>query len=165
MPVLFLPQNKYAYHQSTALVGFALALAMLLKKVIETKNRFSKFIVGATIGIFIALSIFSIDFTIKNSFVLLRAKIVEKVLGNFQREFPSLSEGSIVYIKNDPNYPEISEEWGSSSKQAFYILSGSDAFQLIYKDPSINVLYEDVDNNVKGVEYGSYYTLNATFPY
>ena len=152
MPVLFLPQNKYAYHQSTALVGFALALAMLLKKVIETKNRFSKFIVGATIGIFIALSIFSIDFTIKNSFVLLRAKIVEKVLGNFQREFPSLSEGSIVYIKNDPNYEYKIESWGASARQAYYALNGEYAFKVFYGD-SVKVYYEGVRDLPDGVDF------------
>ena len=152
VPVLFLPQNKYASHQSTALAGFALALTMLLKKVIETKNKFSKFIAGATIGVFVALSIFSIDFTIKNSFVLLRAKIVEKVLGSFQREFPSLSEGSIVYIKNDPNYEYKIESWGASARQVYYALDGEYAFKVFYGD-SIKVYYEGVSDLPGDVDF------------
>lgn len=151
IPVLFLPQNKYAYHQSTALVGFSLAFTILLKKVIETKIRFSRFIVFATIAVFTALSIFSVDFTIRNNFLLLRAKIVDKVLKSFQREYPALAESSIVYIKNDPSYEYKIESWGASARQAYYALNGEYAFRVLYGD-SVKVYYEGVLDLPKDVD-------------
>ena len=55
-----------------------------------------------------------------------------------------MPEGAVVYFKNDPNYPFIAEDWGGSSKQAFFILSGDNAAQLLYKDNSIRSYYEDL---------------------
>ncbi len=43
-----------------------------------------------------------------------------------------------------PNYPHLTKEWGSSSKQANVILNGADALQLLYKDPTLKILYEDL---------------------
>lgn len=43
-----------------------------------------------------------------------------------------------------PNYPFIAKEWGSTSKQAAFVLNNEDALQLLYKDPSLRVFYEDL---------------------
>jgi len=37
LPVIFLPQNKHAYHQTTSLAGFSIAFALILRKFVETK--------------------------------------------------------------------------------------------------------------------------------
>ncbi|EKD90378.1 MAG: hypothetical protein ACD_31C00005G0004 [uncultured bacterium] len=164
LPYIFFPMHKFIYYLSLPSVFFSAALGILIGSNFRD-NKKERLILFIS---FLSFTIVSFNTALINKdtyWASKRAKAAQVLVSKTKKEYPSPPKNSVFFIKNDPNYPEISEEWGSSSKQAFYILSGSDAFQLIYKDPSINVLYEDVDNNVKGVEYGSYYTLNATFPY
>lgn len=60
--------------------------------------------------------------------------------------YPTLPKGAIVYFKNDPQYPFLTQEWGGTSKQASLILNGADALQLLYNDPTLKVYYEDLSS-------------------
>lgn len=70
--------------------------------------------------------------------------MAEKIIKQIKILYPNLPRGVIVYFKNDPNYPYLTKEWGNTSKQASVILNGSDALQLLYKDPTLRVFYEDL---------------------
>lgn len=72
-----------------------------------------------------------------------RGKLAEKLINQIKEKYPTLPKGATLYIKNDPNSPYVSEDWGSSSKQAYFILNGNDALQLLYHDNAIKVAYED----------------------
>ena len=74
---------------------------------------------------------------------------------------PILPKGSVVYFINDPAYPYVAKEWGGSSKQASIILSGSDALQLLYKDPTLKVFYEDLDGVPNDLIGTTIYTMVA----
>ena len=78
-------------------------------------------------------------------------EIAEKLINDITGKYPELPRGSVVYIKNDPNYPDISGDWGGTSTQANYILNGSDALQLVYGDMDLKVYYEDL--GVPGEEH------------
>ena len=93
-----------------------------------------------------------------------RSKSAEYLVTDLKNKFPNPPKGAVFYIKDDPDYPFISKEWGSSSKQAFYILSGSDAFKLIYKDSSIKVYYQANDPEFKESEV-KFIPYIAKFPY
>lgn len=73
-----------------------------------------------------------------------RGRVSERLLSSIKDEYPKLPKGSILIVKNDPNYPFLTSEWGGTSKQASLILSGSDALQLFYRDPELKVYYEDL---------------------
>ena len=83
----------------------------------------------------------------------------------FTKEYPFVPKGSTFYILDDPSYPYIAKEWGTSSKQAFYILSGSDALKLLYKDTSIETYYQAVGGLPKGVDEKKVINFIAKFPY
>ena len=93
-----------------------------------------------------------------------RASAAEYLLKNIKSSYPNPDKGQIFYFKNDPSYPFIAKEWGSSSKQAFYVLSGANALQLIYKDKNIRVFYEDINFPPNEIN-GKILTIKAEFPY
>jgi len=82
-----------------------------------------------------------------------RGRMAHKLINDFRHQYPNLPKGAVVYVINDPDYPFISEDWHGSSYQASLILSGSDAFRLLYNDPSIEVLYQDFSKNLPESEY------------
>ena len=92
-----------------------------------------------------------------------RAKSAAFILKDMKNKYPDLEKGSNIYVTDDPNYPFISKEWGTSSKQAFTILSGSDAFKLLYKDSTIKTYYESLVKPPQGLDKLTIY--EARFPY
>ncbi len=110
-----------------------------------------------------AFSYINISLNSKTFWAAKRASAAKVLLNNIKNDFPKYPQSSI-YVKDDPFYPKISNEWGSSSRQDFYIMSGSDALKLIYNDPTIKVYYEAINpenefRNINSVEY------IARFPY
>ena len=142
LPVLFLPQNRYAYHQTTALVGLSLFLVLLLKKVYDLKWKHTKFVVVSFTAVTLLLFLASIDLTIENHQVTYRAIVTDKVLKSFLATHPQIPKDSIIYIKNDPNNPFPEGQWGTAT-QASYALNGDYAFKIHYGE-SIKVYYEKV---------------------
>lgn len=162
-PLVFFPTHKFIYYLSFPVILFSGILSYICFNLLyhNSKER-------------IAIIIFLLAYFVISSQTLLinrvtywaakRAKSAEFILKDIKKKYPVLKKGSIIYVKDDPAYPFISKEWGTSSKQAFYILSGSDAFKLIFKDPNVKVYYEDVTgppekNNLNLVVY------EARFPY
>lgn len=147
IPILFFPQNKYAYHQVTSLVGMSIILALTLQKLYLLKIKYSQLIIVITVISFLMLSFLSIDFTIKESFIIQRSRYVDNVLIPFLADYPTLPKDSVIYIKNDPNYIIPIEGWGGSALQSYYALYGDNAFKLYYGD-DIEVYYEGVNDSL-----------------
>lgn len=142
LPVLFLPQNKHAYHQTTSLVGLSIVIALLMNKFEELKIKYNKVYINAAIVIFLIISYISIDLSSKHNFILLRSKISHHVLSTFVHKNPTLPKNTIIYIKNEKNTPTQLDEY-SIAIQSYYALRGAYAFKLFYGN-EISVYYEGV---------------------
>ena len=90
-----------------------------------------------------------------------RGKIAGRLVQLVKSKYPSLPQGSAIYFTNDPNYPFISEDWGGTSKQAYFALNGEDALQLLYNDSSLRVYYEDLGGVPVNFPEEKIYTLIA----
>lgn len=73
-----------------------------------------------------------------------RGRIAGKLVKEVTQNYPSVPKGSAFYFLNDQDYPFVAKDWGSTSKQASFILNREDALQLLYKDPTLRVFYEDL---------------------
>lgn len=147
-PILILPQHKQTHYLVPALPAFFGSIFFIaniyLSKVKKKYAKLSQILFALFVTSLFILSLTSIRLAEKTYPAVQRGKIAEKLLNEIRTQYSSLPSGSIIYIINDPTYPFISSEWGGTSKQANLILSGSDAIQLIYKDPTLQVYYEDL---------------------
>lgn len=157
-PFLFFPQHKFIYYLSFAYPWFCGGLAYTLSMV-TGKIRLASIIF---IFSFLTASLFTINQYKTTYWAAKRAEAAKVIVASVKQKYPIIGKGTIFYIDNDPNYPDIAKSWGGSSKQAFYILSGSDAFKLIYNDPSLKVYFQDIESPPKGVQILVY---TAKFPY
>ena len=137
-PLLFLPLHKSTYYLAVSLPAFWGAIFFL------AKNSLSYLSFAILIAALTVLSVSSVQIGKETYWASQRGRFAERILFGLKQQYPTLPEGAVVYFKNDPNYPFIAEDWGGSSKQAFFILSGDNAAQLLYKDNSIRSYYEDL---------------------
>lgn len=156
LPVILLPLHKSTHYLIVSLPAFWILVGYIIFSFYQQiKNQyFSKIFISL---VFISLTILSTTSAIlgsTNYWAATRGKLAEKLINQARSSYPSLPKGAIVYFKNDPTYPYLTKEWGNSSYQASVILNGSDALQLLYKDSTIQVYYEDLkipsslENNV-----------------
>ena len=143
LPVIFLPQNKHAYHQTTSLAGFSIVLALVLRKFEETKIKYSNVIINIIVISFLILSFISVDLSRKHNFILFRARIADKLLSSFHEQYPNLDQNSIIYIKNNELTSSQVDDY-KTGIQSYYALRGPFAFRLLYGD-NIDVYYEGVN--------------------
>lgn len=156
-PVIIFPLHKSTYYLNPALPAFWGLMGLVTVYSYEWLKKINIRIVGFLIGAFMAsaisLSFISVALAKVTYPAANRGRIAEKLVGDIQIMYPQLPKGAVIYIKNDPNYPKISGDWGGSSKQAAFVLNGSDALQLVYKDPNLRVVYEDFDRHIPDGAY------------
>ena len=147
LPVVFLPLHKKTYYLATALPAFWGIVGYLVVNFSESVNRkdMAKVFVGLFVALLLVLSVFSINLSDETYWAAKRGRLAKKLVNDITNKYPKLPKGAVVLIKNDPEYPDISGDWGGSSTQASYMLNGSDALQLVYDDFELEVKYEDVD--------------------
>ena len=142
VPVILLPLHKSTQYLETGLVAFWTIIGLIIFNIYQLK----------TLRIFCVILVISL-FTLSATSAILqrttywaaeRGKYAKKLIKQVTTAYPILPKGAIIYFKNDPNYPYLTKEWGGTSKQASIILNGSDAIQLLYKDSSLQVFYEDL---------------------
>lgn len=163
VPFLFFPQHKFVYYLSFPIVWLSATLSFILSFLLNKKNL--SFILIIYLFSFATVNFFTINLNSQTYWAAKRDKAAESLLFNLKKVYPNIQNDSIFFIKDDPTYPFISKEWGTSSQQAFLVLSGSDAIQLLYNNPTIKVYYQskgDVNQNKISVK-----TLDviARFPY
>jgi len=162
VPFLFFPQHKFVYYLTFPVIWFSMFLGMFLSFVWRRKGK-TKFLVAVFLFSYIFISFKTVEINKITYWAAKRARAAQFLISDITSKYPKVERSTIFYFRKDPNYPQISQEWGSSSKQAFYILSGSDALQLSYRDTTIKVMYEDIDALPKGQDKVIVYT--AKFPY
>lgn len=153
LPVILLPLHKSTHYLIISLPAFWTILGYIILNFYQEfkkKNTLlSKMCLAASIFSLIILSGTSAILGSSNYWAASRGKLAEKLIKEVKNTYPTLSKGAIIYFKNDPNYPFLTKEWGGSSKQASVILNGGDALQLLYKDPTLQVFYEDLGSPPK----------------
>lgn len=165
LPFVFFPKHKFVYYLSLPTVFLSALLATLT---ILIPNKFlSK---AGLLILLVCLTLISVNTSLLNEktyWAAKRAKAAKTIITDTLMKYPKPAKGAVFLVNNNSNYPNISKEWGSSSKQAFYILSGSDAFQLFYRDPTIKVIYEDMSSkeDILGLNSDKVYIINPYFPF
>lgn len=163
-PVLFLPLHKSTYYLAPALPAFWGVLGVgvfgVFSQLREKHKQFAGLFLGSLAALLLVLSATSIRLGDGTYLAAQRGRLAEKLINDVKSKYPELPKGAAVYFQNDPDYPFIAEEWGSSSKQASFILNGDDALQLLYQDSSLHVFYEDL-GGVPGDFMGEVYQLTA----
>ncbi len=133
LPVLFLPSHKFALELGLPLVGFAIALSILIKK----SNNIFYFVF---LGIFIFYNLSMNYLTYTRHYSVSRGQISKNVYQFINQNYPSPPENSYFEFINDAqDYGPI---WGQS-KQISQSLSNSDFFKVFYHQPDYMVYYQD----------------------
>ncbi len=159
---LAFPEHKFIFYMPFAAVWFAIGVSYLLSKVL--KERYGKIWVLLIMTSFLIISWQTTGLNAKTHWAAKRAVAAKFLLENVKIHYPDVEKGTVFYFVNDPNYPNIAKDWGTSSKQAFYILSGPDSLKLLYKDSSINAYYEDARKLPKDIDRSKVVNLTAQFP-
>lgn len=137
--VLLLPLHKSTYYLAISLPAFCGIIAYFLFQ----KSKISRFLSVLFLAGFAVLTVYSTKDMDITYWAAQRGRLSQRIMDDFKAKFPTLPKGAVVLVKNDPNYPFVADDWGGTSKQASLILSGSDGFELLYKDPSLKVYYQD----------------------
>jgi len=163
IPVVLLPLHKSTQYLEPGLVPFWAIIGFIIfgSPLIKSNLKIEKVYIGVLIGSLFLLSSTSIVLERTTYPASQRGQIAEKLIKQITLTYPTLPKGSTLYIQNDPNYPFVATEWGSSSKQAALILNNADALQLIYKDPSLKVYYQDFLTNPKVLDGIKIYSMTA----
>lgn len=138
-PVIFQPSHRLYYYLAVSLVGVSGVIALTFDSL--TRN---KVIAGLFVAALFVLNNVSIHLSQTDYWAISRANAAKSLIADVTSRYPTLPKGASVYFKNDPKSPDLGAEWGKSSKQASIILSGPDALQLVYGDPTLKVYYEDI---------------------
>lgn len=148
LPVLLLPLHKSTHYLTIVLLPFWTMIGLIVynfyQKIAKKHLKIAKIYLAILLVSLVILSATSAILGSTNYWAAARGKLAQKLINDTKTTFPSLPKGAIIYFKNDPTYPYISQEWGGTSKQASVILNGSDALQLLYRDPHLQVYYEDI---------------------
>ena len=165
LPVLFLPQHKSSHYLYPSLPAFWGTLGYIIftgyQKLTNSHPNFSRFFLVSLLTSLALLSITSAILGRTTYWAATRGKIAGRLVQLVKSKYPSLPQGSAIYFTNDPNYPFISEDWGGTSKQAYFALNGEDALQLLYNDSSLRVYYEDLGGVPVNFPEEKIYTLIA----
>lgn len=138
-PVVFLPFHRSTYYLAPVLPAVGGIIGLLFSMLYKQK----KILGYLFICVLLALSFTTINLSKTTFWAITRSKIAKNLINDVKTVYPDLPQGASIYFTNDPDYPVISKEWGGSSKQARVVLSGNDALQIVYKDSTIRVYYED----------------------
>ncbi len=133
LPVLFLPLHKFTLELTLPLIGFCISLAFLVK-------GSSKKIGYIFLAAYIVMNVASYIITYQTHFAIARSKISLNIYQFFSTNYPEYPRDKCIEFINGV---QSSKEWGVS-KQIAQVTSYSDMFQVIYKDKSIKVYFEDL---------------------
>lgn len=133
-PVLFLPAHKFALELGLPLVGFSLVIVWLLPKRMG--------LVSYLFVCLYALLNLSMNYlTYTRHYSVSRAEISQRIYLYLSKNYPKYPTGSYFEFINDTE--DNGKQWGQS-KQISQAISGSDMFQVFYRDPSIKIFYQDI---------------------
>ncbi len=164
LPVILLPLHKSTHYLEISLPAFWIIIGFVTMNAYQRikKLLIAKFFLVLFLISLVVLSSASAILGSTNYWAATRGKLAEKLIQDIKTAYPTLPKGAVLYFKNDPNYPFLIKEWGGTSTQANLILNGSDALQLLYKDTTIKVFYEDTDKlSAEDISKQKIYSLTA----
>ncbi len=132
LPVLFLPQHKFALELGLPLIWFSLGVASLLPE----KGKFFRLFIFS----YLALNLSMNYLTYTRHYSVGRAKISRKIFDYVNRNYPIAPQGSYFEFVNDT--VDYGPSWGSS-KQIANSTGRSELFRVLYRDPGYSVYFED----------------------
>lgn len=145
LPIILLPLHKSTHYLTISLPAFWTAVGLIIFNFYQAVNNkyISKIFILLVISSLVLLSTTSAILGSTNYWAAQRGKFAQQLISQVLKTYPTLPKGATLYFQNDPNYPFLNNEWGKSARQASMILNGSDALQLLYKDPTLKTYYED----------------------
>ena len=165
LPVIILPQHKSGHYLYVSLPAFWAATLILVFAAFDLlKYKLPKISALILAVLIISLSLLSSTSAIlgnRTYWASQRGKLAEKLIIDVKEKYPNLPKGAAIYFINDPTYPYVSEDWGGTSKQAYYALNNQDALQLLYKDSSLKIFYEDLGGIPLDIPSDKVYSLET----
>lgn len=132
LPVLFLPQHKFALELGLPLIWFSFGVAHLLPE--------KGYLLYLFLFFYLSLNLSMSYLTYTRHYSVGRAKISQKVFEYISRNYPQAPEASYFEFTNDTE--DYGASWGSS-KQIANSIGSSELFRVLYRNPSYNAYYED----------------------
>lgn len=160
LPVILLPLHKSTQYLETGLAAFWTIIGFIILNTYQELKFGKAYLIILLISLF-ALSTTSIVLQRTTYWAAERGKYAKQLIEQVTITYPTLPKGSVLYFENDPSYPFIAKAWGSSSKQAAFILNNEDALRLIYKDSTLKVYYQDLNQPPGTYPKDKIYTLKA----
>lgn len=155
-PVIFLPAHKSSHYLIFTLPAFWASIGYISLTFFRNYKKTGMKLALSLLIIFISsnflLSATSAKLGEKSYWAASRGKLAKTLIEDVKINYPTLPKGATVYFTNDKSYPFLTDEWGGTSKQASLILNGSDALELVYNDPTIQVFYEDLGGPPKNTQ-------------
>jgi len=146
-PVIFLPSHKSGHYLTISLPAFWGVFGYIVSSCFNLKKDYWSYKILIAVLIVALVTLSSTSAVLGKNFYWAseRGRLAEKLIKQIKEKYPTLPKGATLYIKNDPDYPYVAKDWGGSSKQVSFILNGSDALELLYKDDHLKVYYEDFE--------------------
>ncbi len=138
LPVLFLPQHKYALSLGLPMIGLSLVLGQLIVQHFRTVG----WLLFASL---IALNVTAVQMHNRTHYTVLRSKISRAVYLYMQSTFPDPSVGTTLHFINDMDGNP--SNWGVS-KQIKQALMDDEFFRVVYPEKNIQVWYADDGGDV-----------------
>lgn len=163
VPVILLPLHKSTQYLEIGLVAFWTTVGLIIVGVYKSfgSSLIAKIWVTLLIGSLFILSATSATLQRTTYWAAQRGKFAKQLIAQVTNTYPTLPKGAIIYFENDPNYPFVAKEWGSSTKQAAFILNNQDALRLVYNDPALLVYYEDLNKPPVSLNKDTIYKITA----
>lgn len=163
-PLLLFPQHKFIYYLSFPIIWFSISLGLILSYAIRS-NILYKILVILFLCLFVIISYQTTKLSSITHWAAKRSRAARYLITDLKRNYPTVTRGAIFYFKDDVSYPVIAKDWGTSSKQAFYILSGADGLKLLYQDPTIKAYFEGMGGLPQDIDMIKVIKFVAKFPY
>lgn len=165
LPIIFLPNHKSTHYLVFVLPAFWTVVTFIVLNFYTNMSKYAKFtasiLTALVIFSLLTLSAVSIKLEDTTYWAASRGRLAERLINQIKTTYPNLPKEAIIYFENDPNYPHLTAEWGSSSKQVAVILNNQDALRLIYNDSNLRVYYEDLDKPAEKLQETNVYRIKA----
>lgn len=141
LPVAFFPFHKFAYSLTLPLVGFDLALAVIVANLPRRA-------IVLSIILYFLLSFANYRYNLTGHWSSTKAMTSASVFGYFRNKYPSVVNYSNIYFRNlDEQFCSKNKGEAGVSQEVAYGIGGIDGLRLLYKDESLQVYFQDWDQN------------------
>lgn len=142
-PVLFLPWHKFTIELTLPLVGFSAIIATL----IFSKNN--NYLGIALLLAYMIMNIYTHSLYFGRHYTVTRSEIAKSIFDYFENNYPTYPDNSYFEFVNDTT--DYGKDFGSSI-QAAHAISRSEMLRVLYKNPNINIFFEDYPEDIRPLD-------------